>query len=165
MGLCCCTWAFFSCDGWELLSRCGAQASRFGGFSCCGARAQGSGLQWLWQRGLVAPWHVGSSWTRDQTCVSCIGRQILKQESPKSSFFTHRLSLSHAHRWTDLSHSTYCLQSTFFWLLDDAISFFITTSSWPSFTLKCSLAYYSWHEQSNWGYLEWFNQCGLWHWR
>ena len=75
------------------------------------------------------------------------------------------VSLSHAHRWTDLSHSTYCLQSTFFWLLDDAISFFITTSSWPSFTLKCSLAYYSWHEQSNWGYLEWFNQCGLWHWR
>ena len=63
------------------------------------------------------------------------------------------VSLSHAHRWTDLSHSTYCLQSTFFWLLDDAISFFITTSSWPSFTLKCSLAYYSWHEQSNWGYL------------
>ena len=95
MGLCCCTWAFFSCDGWELLSSCGAQASRFGGFSCCGARAQGSGLQWLWQRGLVAPWHVGSSWTRDQTCVSCIGRQILKQESPKSSFFTHRLSLTH----------------------------------------------------------------------
>ena len=27
--------------------------------------------------GPVAPWHVGSSLTRDQTCVSCIGRQIL----------------------------------------------------------------------------------------
>ena len=26
---------------------------------------------------LVALWHVGSSWTRDQTGVSCIGRQIL----------------------------------------------------------------------------------------
>ena len=27
--------------------------------------------------GLVAPQHVGSSWTRDQTHVSCIGRKIL----------------------------------------------------------------------------------------
>ena len=26
--------------------------------------------------GLVAPWHVGSSWNRDQTCVSCISRRI-----------------------------------------------------------------------------------------
>lgn len=25
--------------------------------------------------GLVAPWHVGSSWSRDQTHVSCIGRR------------------------------------------------------------------------------------------
>ena len=31
-----------------------------------------------WARtGLVAPWHVGSSWIRDGTCVSCTGRQIL----------------------------------------------------------------------------------------
>jgi len=27
--------------------------------------------------GLVAPWHVGSSWTREQTCIPCIGRWIL----------------------------------------------------------------------------------------
>ena len=27
--------------------------------------------------GLVAPWHVGSSWTRAQTHVPCIGRRIL----------------------------------------------------------------------------------------
>ena len=27
--------------------------------------------------GLVAPWLVGSSWTRDQTCFPCIGSQIL----------------------------------------------------------------------------------------
>ena len=25
----------------------------------------------------VAPWYVGCSWTRDRTCVPCIGRQIL----------------------------------------------------------------------------------------
>ena len=27
--------------------------------------------------GLVAPWHVGPSWTRTQTRVPCIGRQVL----------------------------------------------------------------------------------------
>ena len=27
--------------------------------------------------GLIAPQHVGSSWTKDRTCVPCIGRRIL----------------------------------------------------------------------------------------
>ena len=31
----------------------------------------------LWCMGLVPLWYVGSAWTRDQTCVPCIGRQIL----------------------------------------------------------------------------------------
>ena len=31
----------------------------------------------LWCTLLVAPWHVGSSWTREWTLVSCIGRWIL----------------------------------------------------------------------------------------
>ena len=35
-----------------------------------GSRAQ---AQQLWHTGLVAPQHVGSSWTRNQTGVSCIG--------------------------------------------------------------------------------------------
>ena len=46
--------------------------SRRAGFSSCGAQAQ-----WLWCTGLVAPRHVGSSWTRDQTRVPCIVRRIL----------------------------------------------------------------------------------------
>ena len=33
--------------------------------------------------GLVVPWHVGSSWTRDQTRVPCIGRQILNHSDTK----------------------------------------------------------------------------------
>ena len=33
--------------------------------------------QWLWRAGLVALWHAGSPWTRDQTHVPCMGRQIL----------------------------------------------------------------------------------------
>ena len=28
--------------------------------------------QELWFMGLVASWHVGASWARDQTCVPCI---------------------------------------------------------------------------------------------
>ena len=31
----------------------------------------------LWCTSLVAPWHVGSSWTKGQICVPCTGRQIL----------------------------------------------------------------------------------------
>ena len=32
--------------------------------------------------GLGAPWYVKSSWIRDQTCVPCIGRQILNHRGP-----------------------------------------------------------------------------------
>ena len=55
-----------------LLSRCGAWASHCGGFSCWGAQAQQ-----LWCVGSVALWHVGSSQTRDQTDVPCIGQWTL----------------------------------------------------------------------------------------
>ena len=41
-----------------------------GFFSSCGAWALGN-------TGLVAPWHVASSQTRDQTRVPCMGRWIL----------------------------------------------------------------------------------------
>ena len=30
----------------------------------------------MWRTGLVAPWHVGSSWTRARTRVPCVGRRI-----------------------------------------------------------------------------------------
>ena len=42
--------------------------------------------------GLVVLWHVGSSLTRDQTCVPCIGRRIpitVPPESPCHIFFIH----------------------------------------------------------------------------
>ena len=45
------------------------QGSRHEGFRSCGTQAQ-----WFCRMALVAPWHVGSSHTRDQTRVSCIGR-------------------------------------------------------------------------------------------
>ena len=52
------------------------RASR-GGFSC-GARALSSRAQQLWHTGSVAPGHVGSSQTRDRTCVPyCTTREVL----------------------------------------------------------------------------------------
>ena len=53
-----------------------------------GSRAQ---AQQLWHRGLVAPWHVGSSWTRAQTCVPCIGRWILNHCATKEVPVCHLL--------------------------------------------------------------------------
>ena len=45
----------------------------------------------LWHMGLVVPRHVGSSWIRGQTCVSCIGRRVLyhwaAQGKPSRLFF------------------------------------------------------------------------------
>ena len=40
-------------------------------------------LQQLWHTGLVSPRYVESSQTRDQTCVSCDGRQILNHWTMK----------------------------------------------------------------------------------
>ena len=68
--LCCCTQA--SCNEQRLLSSCSAQASHCSGFSWCGAATVWA--QKLQRSGLIALRPVGSSQTRDQTCVPCIGR-------------------------------------------------------------------------------------------
>ena len=69
-------------------SSCSAQAC-CSGFSGCRAWALGtwapvvaahgfqSLAQWLRHMGLVAPWHVGSSQTRNRTSVPFIARQVL----------------------------------------------------------------------------------------
>ena len=77
--------AFSTGGEWGLLSSCSARASHRRGFSCRGAQALGSRAsgaasvqaQQLLFSGLVAPRHVGSSLSRDQTRVSCTGKQIL----------------------------------------------------------------------------------------
>ena len=66
--------AFSSCSKRRLRSGCGAWASHHCGFSCCTAWAPGCVA--FSSRGMWAQLHVGSSWTRDQTCVLCIGRHI-----------------------------------------------------------------------------------------
>ena len=49
--------------------------------------------QWLRHMGLVVSWHVGSSWTRDQTHVPCLGRQCLNHWTTKE--ILNLLSLIH----------------------------------------------------------------------
>ena len=76
LGLCFCARAFSSCGerGPLFIAVRGPltiAASR------CGARALDTQAQELWHTGLVAPRHVGSSQTRAQTHVPCIGRRIL----------------------------------------------------------------------------------------
>ena len=84
LGLHCCARSFSSCSEQGLLfvemhrlliavaSLVRSMGSQYAGFSSCSMRAQ-----WLWRTGPAAPRHVGSSWTRAQTHVSCIGRWIL----------------------------------------------------------------------------------------
>lgn len=43
--------------------------------------------QWFTCTDLVVPWFVGSSWTRDQTGVSCIGRLTLDHQATRESPF------------------------------------------------------------------------------
>ena len=115
LGLCCCVRAFSSCGEWRLLfvvvrrlliavaSLVTEQGSRRECFSSCGTRAQQSWLvgsraqaQQLWHMGLVALWHVGSSWTRVRTRVPCIGRRILNHCATRKFpilFFKSRISI------------------------------------------------------------------------
>ena len=70
LGLDCCTQAFYSCGKWGLLSSCPVQTSPRSGFSCWGAQAVGTRASVAVAVGLVALWHVWSSWTRDWTCIA-----------------------------------------------------------------------------------------------
>ena len=73
LALCC--YAHFSLvAASRAYSNCGAWASHGSGFSCCRAWALEYGFQSLWLMGLAALRHMGSSRTRDQTQVPCIGR-------------------------------------------------------------------------------------------
>ena len=75
----------------------GARASHYRDLPCCGAQAPDAQAQQLWLTGLVAPRHVGSSQTRAQTCVPCIGRQTLNhcatREAPISVDTKDKMSL------------------------------------------------------------------------
>ena len=90
------------CTGFSLwwLLLLWSTGSRPAGFSSCGAWAQqlwltGSRVQaqQLWRTRLLAPWHVGSSRTRIQACVPCIGRWILNHCTTREALYLHLLSI------------------------------------------------------------------------
>ena len=96
-GLWCCKHTLSCCGEWGLLfisvqelliavaSLLQNTGSRRTGFCSCSTQAQElwiigprvRSLHQLWCTSSVAPWHVKSSWTRDQICVPCTGRRIL----------------------------------------------------------------------------------------
>ena len=85
-----CVGSSLLCAGFSLVAASGGYSLlQCADFFCCGARALGAWAQQLClagsraqtqqlgRTGLVAPQHVGSSRTRAQTRVPCIGRRIL----------------------------------------------------------------------------------------
>ena len=80
--LCFCEQAFSRCVEWGPLLVCSVWAASYSVFSYCGAQASvvlqpSSVCSVVAAHGLSCPETVESSWTRDGTCVPCIGRQIL----------------------------------------------------------------------------------------
>ena len=85
-----CSWGAWASHCWGFSLR--STSSRHVGFSSCstqdhkpwlaGTRVQN---QYLWHTGLVARWHVGSSQTREQTCVFCTGRPFMPTAPPEKS--------------------------------------------------------------------------------
>ena len=104
----------FWCTGSSLLrlplSR--AQAPEHAGFrSCCswawlwsqGSRTQ---AQYLWHTDLAVPQDVGSSWIRNQTRVSCIGRQILYHQATRAALsYIFKIHLQLPLKWRTATQS------------------------------------------------------------
>ena len=94
------TWA--SAAAAQELSSCGSSAPELR-LSSCGA--------WL-----VTPRHMGSSQTRDQTCVSCIGKWILyywaTREALSSVFLKHVLE---KYFWAN----TWCMNESNTWYMNE----------------------------------------------
>ena len=95
LGLCCYTWAFSSDGEGRLLPSCSVWVSQCAGSSCSEHGLQSVQAQQLQHTGSAAPCHKGSSQTRDQTHVPCIGRQIPNRWTTREVF--NRLFTSKHH--------------------------------------------------------------------
>ena len=88
LGLGCWVWASSSCGERRverLLSSCHVQVPHCHAFSCGRAQALGTKVAIAVAHRLSCSRHVGSSWPKDWTPVSCIGRQILYQRATGKS--------------------------------------------------------------------------------
>ena len=124
LGLFCCALTFSNGGEPEASLHCNMQASHCGGFSCC--RAQALGLtgsvvgssqareHWLSSCGkqaLVALQHVGSSWTRDQTQVPCVGKWILKYRTTRKVLYWNIVDLQYYVSFTCVCVCVYSVMS------------------------------------------------------
>ena len=107
LGLRFCARAFFQLWQAGATLHRGARASHYHGLSCCGAQAPDAQAQQLWLTGLIAPWHVGSSQTRAQTHVSCIGRQILNHCTTREALRNFQ-NLKKKGKWRELGKFQFC---------------------------------------------------------
>ena len=90
LGLHCCMPGFSSCGEAGQLSSCSAWAfALWWLLFFWSTSSTDNGLQYSWFMGLVAPWHVESSQTRDQTHVSCIGKQIPNHWTTRKILFLY----------------------------------------------------------------------------
>ena len=67
LGLHCCAWAFSSCGEWRILFIAMHRLLIAAASVVAEHRLRRTGF--VWCMGLVAPWHVESSWTKNPTCV------------------------------------------------------------------------------------------------
>ena len=100
---------------WSIGSRCV-------GLSGCGTRAQQPWLadcraqaQQLRCTGLVAPWHVGSSWTRARTLVPCTGGRVPNHCATREAL------------WLTFKCWLFKQMNTYFFLLDHVVTDWVKT--------------------------------------
>ena len=65
----------------------------------------------MWRTGLVAPRHVGSSWTRARTRVPCIGRRILNHcATREAQIYCFNIEKLHIHFFCLCKYEEYVQQ-------------------------------------------------------
>ena len=119
-----------------LFSSCKAQAPGLTGLCSRSSRAQ---AQELWCMGLVTPQHVGSSWMRDQTWVSCTGR---------------------SHQGSPLVTNLECLFISAFWSGERVHGFWILKMAsdlgkFENHSWRQLAVWSGWGQDGAWGYISW----------
>ena len=123
--------------------------------------------------GLLTPFHVGSSWTRDRTHVPCIGRWILNhwttREVPSLQFFVLKFSnyrnmkgiiwWIHIHLHLD---SSAIMSSCFFFLSFKNLYFDELFVSWRNVYLKVRITFLKFYFIFNFTILYWFCHISIW---
>ena len=136
--------------------RRGAQTSHCGVFSSCRARALEHTGSVVAALGLIAPWYVESSWTRDRTCVPCIGTQVLNHwtvrkvpsqallmRSPVTYLLPNPLILSSPWHSTQPATSSFLKPTLFLYFLDITLSSSSSSRSVHFFPVSSAVSLFS----------------------